>query len=107
MGESSAWSKEGLLAALKMLLGEKNTLFESMVNKLTGYPELKKMLHAILFQGVVIPYNQLTEPIEIAVMFGFVRESEGTVSIANRIFETLLYNLFLTEETIKRVSAEL
>lgn len=98
--DSCAWNKERFLVAVKMLLSEKNTLFESLVNKLELYPDLKGMLYSILFQGSVIPYNQLTEPIEIASMFGFIKDERGTVVIANRIFEILLYNLFLSEETV-------
>lgn len=100
LDESCAWNKEAFLVAVKKLLSEKNTLFESLVNKLELYPDLKSMLYTILFQGTVIPYNQLTEPIEIASMFGFIKEVSGTVVIANRIFEILLYNLFLSEETV-------
>ena len=33
---------------------------------------------------------------EIASMFGFVKNQRGIVVIANRIFETVLYNYFLT-----------
>ncbi len=33
-------------------------------------------------------------------MFGLVKNSEGNVAISNRIFETLLYNLFLSEELV-------
>ena len=34
----NAWTKAGFLEAEKILLSEKNTLFESLVNKLTDYP---------------------------------------------------------------------
>ncbi len=38
------WTKEGFLEAIKLLLLEKNTLFESLVNKIHTYPNLKTML---------------------------------------------------------------
>lgn len=39
-------------------------------------------------------------------MFGFLKESQGTVSISNRIFEMKLYNLLLSEvETDGRIFA--
>lgn len=98
--KSSAWTKEGFLEAVKLLLGEKNTLFESLVNKLFDYPELKKMLNQLLFTGKNIPYNPLNRAIEEAEMFGLVKNSGGNAVVSNRIFETLLYNLFLSEELI-------
>ena len=93
---SKAWSYDGFLEAVKLLLAEKNTLFESMVNKLYDYPELKEIVYMILFAGKEIPYNPLNQVIEIATMFGFVKNEKNTVAITNRIFETVFYNLFLT-----------
>lgn len=93
-----AWTREGLLEAVKQLLGEKNTLFESLVNKLTDYPELRDILYRILFAGEEITFNIFNHVIDIAEMFGFVKDVKGKVAISNRIFEMLLYNLFTSEE---------
>ena len=94
----SAWTKAGFLEAEKLLLSEKNTLFESLVNKLTDYPELKSVLYELLFTGKAIPYNPLNKYIETAEMFGFIKNENGSAVISNRIFETVLYNLFISEE---------
>lgn len=56
------------------------------------------MLYAILFRGESYPYNPDNFAIDIGTMFGFIKEKNGQVVIANRIFETRLYNLFLSEE---------
>lgn len=91
-----AWTKEGILEAVRLLLAEKNTLFESLANKLTDYPELKKVLHELLFTGRNVAYNPDHEATDIAMMFGFAKVCDGNVVIANRIFETRLYNMFLS-----------
>lgn len=96
--KAAAWTKEGLLEAVKVLLSEKNMLFESLANKLEEYPELKEMLFAILFLGDKISFNHDNHVIDLAAMLGFVKNEEGTMTIANRLFETRLYNLFLSEE---------
>ena len=95
--KKSAWTQKGLLEAVRILLSEKNTLFESMINKLSDYPQLKSMVKTMLFTGQSILYNPDNEGIDIAVMFGFASVADNTVRIANRIFETRLYNLFLSE----------
>ena len=46
----SAWTKEGFLEAVEVLLTEINTLFESLVYKLEEYPELENIIYHILFQ---------------------------------------------------------
>lgn len=91
----SAWTEDGFLKAVRILLSEPNTLFDSLIHKLEDYPELNTMLHSLLFQGKEISYVIGVRSIETALMFGFVKISDNLVLIANRIFETLLYNRFL------------
>lgn len=98
--KKAAWTKDGFLAAIQLLLKEKNTLFESLTNKLADYPELKNMIYALLFGGKTVPYTPLDPSIQIAEMFGFVKQDGSNTAIANRIFETILYNQFLSEELI-------
>lgn len=97
---SAAWTKNGVMEAIKMLLAESNTLFESLTGKLADYPDLKKLLYTLLFTGSSIPYNSLNDSLKVAEMFGFVKNQNGNVAISNRIFETILYNLFLSEEAL-------
>lgn len=98
---SEAWSKEGLLAAVRILVLEKNTLFDSLNHKLEDYPELERVISRMLFNGEQVIYNPDMEEIDIAIMFGFVKREGAVAVIANRIFETRLYNRFLTSEEWK------
>ena len=74
----------------------KNTLFESLNEKLISYPELNHILQSLLFTGKSIVYNYYEPSINIATMFGFVKNQNGTLAVSNRIFETWLYNLYLS-----------
>ena len=98
--KSSAWTKEGFLEAVKILLNEKNALFESLTGKLRDFPELRQIIYLLLFQGNTTFYNSLNPVIEIAEMYGFIKNENGMVVVSNRIFEIVLYNLFLSEEAI-------
>lgn len=95
---ASAWTREGFLAAEKLLLEENSPLFASLTNKLADYPKLREMLYSMLLQGKKFRYNADNEVVDIASMFGFVKNAGGDVAVSNRIFETRLYNLFLSEE---------
>ena len=101
---SDRWSREGVTEAVKVLLKEPGTLFDDMRKKITDYPELNKIIYAILFRGESYPYNPDNFAIDIGSMFGFITERDGQAVIANRIFETRLYNLFLSEEMTKSVT---
>jgi hypothetical protein len=95
INQSYDWTKQGVLEAVNKILMEKNTLFESLMDKLVDYPELKKIIYSILFSGEKIVYNPDDSDIDIATMFGFVKNNNGSVAISNRIFEIRLYNYFL------------
>lgn len=93
---NKAWTKDGFLEAVRMLLSENNTLFESLISKLSDFPELDRMFSELLFSGKAISYNPTNEAIQLAMMFGFVKNEAGSVIPANRIFDTLLYNHYLS-----------
>ena len=91
-----AWTKQGFLEAVKIILLEKNTLFESLVGKLTNYPELSNLVENLLFMGKRIAYNMDNATLDIATMFGFIKNQQGVATIANRLFEIRLYNFYLS-----------
>ena len=69
-----------------------------MIKHLREYPRLNTMLQNILFQGRRYTFEADAQIIQLGIMFGFLKEHAQTVCVANRIFETKLYNFFLSEE---------
>ena len=100
--KKSAWTKKGFLEAVRILLSEKNMLFESLREKLESYQELNSMLYSLLFTGKAIVYNYYETSINIATMFGFVKNENGVLAVSNRIFETWLYNLYLSSAEMQK-----
>lgn len=101
--QKQTWSKEDVTKAVKMLLVDSIPLFESMIRHLNDYPEMKQMFWSMLFQGNEFSYNPDTKEINLACMFGYATNRNGKVWIANRIFETRLYNYFLSEEELSSI----
>lgn len=99
--KKDAWTRDGGLEAVRLFLKEPNTLFDDMVKKLYDYPGIKDMLCNILFRGIRYSFEINNPTINIGVMFGFVKERENTVVISNRLFETKMYNLFLSETELE------
>ena len=98
---AEAWTERGIDEAVKMLLAENNTLFQSLTKNLNNYPELKTAIRSILMEGTKLTWNPDQDDIVQMQMYGLIRNDNNTVRIANRIFETRLYNLFLSEEELK------
>ncbi|MBQ0052618.1 MAG: AAA-like domain-containing protein [Treponema sp.] len=95
-----AWTKQGFLEAVKIILQEKNTLFDDMSKKLFDYSEMTEILKQVLYNGEHIPFNIDNNQIDLAAMFGFIKNNNGAVAIANRIFETRIYNNFAFEASL-------
>jgi len=101
MNLPDAWTGRGIDEAVKLLLAENNTLFQSLTKNLNNYPELKSSIRSILMEGTKLTYNAQQDAIVQMEMYGLIRNDHNTVRIANRIFETMLYNLFLSDEELK------
>lgn len=69
----------------------------------SGYPYLICSLCKNLDEEIPgtpgFPDVSQNQYIDIAAMFGFIKNNNGTAVISNRIFESVLYNLFISEET--------
>ena len=87
--------------SVRKLLDESTPLFESTVRHLDSHKELETLIEGILYQGRRIPFNRDEKAINIGVMFGFLKNLGGRVTVANRIFEMRLLNLFVTREAIR------
>ena len=98
---SDSWTISGVSEAVKRILLEKNTLFDSLMGKVYDNKPLSDILQSILFGGERIPYNPDSVSIIDGEMYGFVKKENGSLVIANRIFETRIYNYFLNQSEMK------
>ena len=88
------WDKDGVLKAVNSLLKEGNTLFDDLTKKLNQFPSLAQMLQNMLYNGERVTYNYYDHDINLAAMFNYIVEKDGTTVVKCRLFETWLYNYF-------------
>lgn len=105
MSKEEAWTHRGFVEALKLLYNEKNTLFDSLTHRMEENKELETLVYDVLFMGKHILYDSYNTAIEQAQILGFVKNKDGAVAITNRIFETRLYNMFLSTSESRSTSA--
>lgn len=94
---TDAWTENGIITAVKSIVTEKNTLFESMMGKLRVCAKLRKQLEFMLFRGETIEYLPDNKEQEQLEMYGFIVNDHNTVAIANKIFEMRLCRYFVGE----------
>lgn len=100
----NVWTKEGVSEAVKLLLKKNIPLFDSMAKQLDRYKDLSKIIEEILYQGKQISFSPMEEAVNLGIMFGFMKEENGYVAVANRIFEMALLNLFIAKEAVRSES---
>lgn len=94
------WSAAGVGEAVKILLKENTPLFDSMAKQLDQYKDLRDLIEEILYQGKQVAFSPMQMSVNLGVMFGFLKEEKGFVTVANRIFEMALLNMFIAEEAV-------
>ena len=99
---SDTWTSEGINEAVRIIVSESNTLFDSLMGKVINNPEMSDALESLLFSGENIAYNRYDLAIGDAILYGFIRVDNNTIKVANRIFEMLLYNYYLSESEMKK-----
>ncbi len=99
--QDTRWTSEGIVKAVGNIVSSRQMLFDSLMNKLEDDAELRACIYNILMNGNPLSYNPYDEAVDYALMYGFVKVEDGTVKIYNRIFETVLYNFFLTTKQMQ------
>lgn len=108
---SDAWTEYGVDEAVRTILADpSDTLFESLMGKLTDYPELRDKLRRILMRGEKLTWLPYDEEQKQLFIYGFIRNDHNNVAVSNRMFEMLLYAHFIGEsdrnDNLKRAAAE-
>ena len=90
------WTPKNLISAVKAIIISRIPLFESLINKLEDDQQLRNLLYRLLFQGEKFLFSAYDSAIQSAVMYGFVKNQNDSLEIANRIFETVIYDWFIS-----------
>jgi hypothetical protein len=80
---------------------EKNTLFTSLTKSLEEYPELKRFIYSISILDDTVTYDINNPVMDFATMFSIIKyDANRKVRIHNIIFEEVLNNYFIAEQSI-------
>ena len=97
--DSLEWSADGVNEAEKRVVKEKNTLFDDVTKNLINNPKFSDLVKRILLQGAHITFEDQNPEIDMGVMYGiFDKDSNNLVKVSNIIFETRIYNYFISVE---------
>lgn len=95
--DKKPWELIDVQEAVKMLLEEKNTLFDSLIKNLENNKELYDYIEDIIVNGNDKNFNNDNPLIEIGRLYGYFKNNNGKVQISNKIFGERIYNYMVSK----------
>ncbi|MEY4936215.1 MAG: hypothetical protein RIS64_2574 [Bacteroidota bacterium] len=93
--KTSNWTLEDLEIAVKRLVKENNTNFETQVKNLENNPDLYDAVYEIAIENESHPFNIHNPITNLAMMYGLFVERNGRIAIHNRIYNEVLSNYMI------------
>jgi Predicted AAA-ATPase/PD-(D/E)XK nuclease superfamily len=87
-----SWMLNDLETAVKQLIGEVNTNFESLVKHIEEYPELYDLVYKVAIEGESMPFNPHDIVVNIGVTHSIFVKRNHRIAIHNRIYQEVLLN---------------
>jgi len=97
------FTEEGLEKSMKLLLDEKNTLFDDVIKNIENNSDFKRLLEELILEGKKIIYN--VDAHELGLMYGILKKDGSNIAVSNKIFEIRIYNYLLAMRDMKKGSA--
>jgi len=94
------FTEKGLEESIKLLLDEKNTLFDDVIKNIENNKELKNIITELILEGKEINYNRYAH--ETGILYGILKQNSNQVVVGNKIFELLIYNYLLARREIEK-----
>ena len=89
------WNVGGIWQAVKLLLSEDSPLFQSLIKNLTSNAEFADLVQKIVMNELKLSFNVDNPLVSLGDRYGYFKEINGKVKIANRVFEVRLSNYFV------------
>ena len=92
------WTAGGVKNAVIAIINEQNTLFDDLFKNLENNRNLYDFVYDMLISGNEKSFRISNPLVNLGYMYGFFTNKDGKVAIANRIFETLICEHFISKD---------
>jgi hypothetical protein len=86
------WEKEYIDLAVKEILKDDNTNFDSLIKNIENNKELKEMIKGLIIDGNKVTYNKNNPIINLGVLYGILKNDNMSIKINNRIYAHIIYD---------------
>ena len=92
------WCESGVRDSFKKLCIEKNTLFDDLCKNLENNPKLYDLIYDILIVGKQRLYAFGNPTVNMAVMYGIIKETNRNICVSNKLFEVVICDYFISKD---------
>jgi Predicted AAA-ATPase/PD-(D/E)XK nuclease superfamily len=86
------WTQADLILAVRRLIKENNTNFDSLIKNLENNPPLHDMIQRIVIDGDKFSYNQHNPTAHLALVYGILTNKNELFAVHNRIYQEVIIN---------------
>ncbi|GHU72578.1 hypothetical protein FACS1894184_20400 [Clostridia bacterium] len=97
------WSAVGVDQAMRLILKEKNTLFDDIIKNLNNNKNFSRLIEKIVLTGVRVSFSADNETLDLGIMYGILKEENDRVQIANVVFMTRLTYYYVSLSEIAEI----
>jgi len=97
------WTPHGVQESVKIILDEKNTLFDDIYKNLENNKDLYNFMYGLLVTGDGNGFNIYNPIIDLGSTYGFLKKGDSNKAVvSNRVFEMLMYDYFISKDSIQK-----
>ncbi|MGL5694954.1 MAG: GxxExxY protein, partial [Peptostreptococcaceae bacterium] len=100
------WTRYEVQRAVKMIINEKNTLFDDLIKNMENNNQLYECIYNILVLNMNAVFNINNPVIELGYMLGYlVCSKENNVEVSNQIIKEVIYNYMISKTNILNMTS--
>ena len=96
------WTVEGVQEAVKIILHEKNMLFDDLFKNLENNQELYDFIYDILITGRQRTFSGGNPVIDLALTYNIIAKENEKITVSNKIFEIIICDYFISKDENKQ-----
>ena len=95
---NKGWTHQSIQEAVQRIIPERNTLFDDLYKNLENNKALYDLIYDILMLGVKRTYAVGSPVVDIADIYGIIKEADQSVVVSNMMFELAICNYFIAKD---------
>lgn len=103
--EAYSWTTAGVRCAVRDFLKESNTLFDDVIKNIRNNQAFSNLVEQILLADAQVTFEISNPQIDLGVMYGILKEQDGKTVVSNMIFETLIFNYFISVRATRALTS--